>query len=941
MLKLGIKSKLFAAISAVAATTVAAGVVGWLGFAKLDSAFQTITRDSLPAMSAALQLREASNALQNGLPSFLTIRNESDRKDALRNLENSNRTLRHSLNSINNEHSANHHSDDIAQARQLSEQIDAILRQASTTVQQRLSVTNLRMQRMQALRATHAEVLDSLRKAVAKTRQELIRNSGLMTVHSGRLLTHLMDQAIPNLQQTLLLKVQIDKAVALILAAAHATGRELSAIEETLTATLKQLKLVLQSLKTTWPDETFEYSGIELSILAIESFAYDDDGMFALRWAQLSEVESVGAKYRARLSALNERLLSYSRTLDELFDPLIALFMQSLGIKTDEFMALSQKMLPDIIEPITEKLHTLLSAIANINLLLGVLSEAAQASAAELPTLKTRYQLTEQTLHNAINTFNQARAMRRIAQKIPTLLEFGSGEDNIIALRQHELDAVARGADLVAKQAEVMTQLSALVKHQVADTQIMVDDTSDQVSTSINQAKQLLLGFIALGLVLSVLITWLFVGRNIVGRLLTMIQSIKRLAAGDLDVEIDIHGQDELAQMGAAVAILRENSLEKQRLQAQQQREREHYEKQQRAHWRLENERRAAQDLLHQQQLETAQREHEQAEELRHKVDQLLIVVDAIAAGDLTPTVPVTGNDPVGKMGNGLEQLLVQLRQSLGAIGHSSQVLTSAAEDLSLLSTNMGENAEQASAQSDKASSAASQISTNARSVANASGSITADIDRIAAQVMEAAEVADQAVSVAQSTDDHVRQLSISSADIGKVLNLIANIADQTNLLALNATIEASRAGEAGKGFAVVANEVKELAKETTRAADDIRQRIKTVQNDSQSAITAIGSIRETITQISAIQHTVAESIQQQAKATGTISQSVQDTAEGSADIAESIHNIAASTQDTQRSADKVQQSAGRLSEMAAEQWSLVAKFRLEAAPSQASVELF
>ena len=116
-----------------------------------------------------------------------------------------------------------------------------------------------------------------------------------------------------------------------------------------------------------------------------------------------------------------------------------------------------------------------------------------------------------------------------------------------------------------------------------------------------------------------------------------------------------------------------------------------------------------------------------------------------------------------------------------------------------------------------------------------------------------------------------MNKLGESSAEIGKVVQVINTIAQQTNLLALNATIEAARAGEAGRGFAVVANEVKELANETASATKDIGRKIEAIQADTSEAIGAIGKINDTIQQIKDISNSIATAIGEQLATSGEI----------------------------------------------------------------------
>src|SRR5207248_3908370 len=137
----------------------------------------------------------------------------------------------------------------------------------------------------------------------------------------------------------------------------------------------------------------------------------------------------------------------------------------------------------------------------------------------------------------------------------------------------------------------------------------------------------------------------------------------------------------------------------------------------------------------------------------------------------------------------------------------------------------------------------------------------------------------------AEMTTATVAKLGESSTEIGQVIKVITSIAQQTNLLALNATIEAARAGEAGKGFAVVANEVKELAKETAKATEDISRKIEAIQNDTEGAVAAIGQIGVVIGQINDIQNTVASAVEEQSVTTNEITRNLSEAAKGGVDI--------------------------------------------------------
>ena len=286
-------------------------------------------------------------------------------------------------------------------------------------------------------------------------------------------------------------------------------------------------------------------------------------------------------------------------------------------------------------------------------------------------------------------------------------------------------------------------------------------------------------------------------------------------------------------------------------------------------------------------------------------------------------------NNEVGEMAKAIQVLQTNLQQSFKAIGANSASVASSSEELAAVSMQMSSNAEETSAQAKVVADAADRMSSNTQMVATGIEEMSASIREISLSTVQASTVANQAVDVAKSTNETMSKLGKSTMEIGNVLKVISSIAEQTNLLALNATIEAARAGELGKGFAVVANEVKELARQTAKATEEIGGSISVMQADAKGALASIEEITAIINKMNEISGIIASAVEEQAATTAEINRNVSEAATGSTEIAKNIKSVADAAKSTTEGASNSQQAASDLSKIAVDLEGAVAKFKL------------
>lgn len=470
---------------------------------------------------------------------------------------------------------------------------------------------------------------------------------------------------------------------------------------------------------------------------------------------------------------------------------------------------------------------------------------------------------------------------------------------NLESARATATEASAVGQALVDMMAEVATA-----------KEVLGEQAFTTSSAAADSARKLLLALVAIGALLTVGLG-VFVSRLITVPLGQTVSVLESVAAGDLQREVAVVGQDEMARMGRALNV----AIAAQRAALQ----------------RAEDAGAVAR--------ERAAQEAASAAELRTRVDSILEVVAAAAAGDLTRRVQVSGTDAIGRMGAALDEFLTDLRDSIATIAEQSHGLARSSESLAAVSEEMSATAEETAAQARTVSDTSDNVAHRVREIDAGAASITARVRDIASSAGEAATVAERAVKAARSASTTITALDQSSVKIGKVIDVIRAIAQQTNMLALNAAIEAARAGSAGDGFAVVANEVKSLAERTAGATQEVANVIAEIQQDSGRAVHAIAEIGQVVDRIQGLQQAIAQAVTEHTAVVSDMTVSIGGARVATEQIVQGIAGVAEAARGTSDGAETTQNSAQDLASYASALGELVARFRYEADTADESGE--
>jgi methyl-accepting chemotaxis protein len=462
-----------------------------------------------------------------------------------------------------------------------------------------------------------------------------------------------------------------------------------------------------------------------------------------------------------------------------------------------------------------------LSIAAETNQLYGLLREVAVLGARELlvPS-RERFTAISQRVAKALTAVENTgeNAQRRAA--VEHLLAFGTGDNSLFVLREREFDARNKLTQTLGSAVAAATALQKEVQGLVVSARSATHEASTQTGKLIATNSWLLAGLSFAAICVALAIAFFYVRPRVVDRMRRLWHTAQGIAEGKLDTAIDAEGRDEIADIARAVAVFRDNAIERERLAAESER------------WA--------------------------GEQRRHAAERERLAAEKIRAADAEAQRAARVNRIVEEFRSSIAAILGELR------GASDRLGTAAAEMDNV-----------SNVVSSEVRVAEERIGVSSRHVSDTAGS-TGDLARMVKRIEDEARGSNAAVGQAvqqfQRAVATMSTLDDAANRIGEVVGLIQSIAGKTNLLALNAKIEAARAGEAGRGFSVVAEEVKSLAGQTAKATEDVTAQINSIQTAASEARQSMGELDAIIGQVSGMVASVAETVAEQSTSVASIS---------------------------------------------------------------------
>ncbi len=822
---IGVRGKLLFSFSLIALTTICASSIGFYSFSQIEGSINRITGESVPSMTTAMALAQRSGAFETSMPLLAAVTTQAESEVLVEKLEKQVSTIAELGKQVN----------DKPELQAVTARLVSMLDELDGLTQVRIESIDSLIASTQQMNEVQSALANALLTSIDDYGFNLILEAEDMQFNSVEALDQLVNQSLVRLNASLNLKSDVNTLhMVMNTAMSSADLKDITAQSEKASVLVKKIEGYLETIG----DEHIDQDLVQ-SINDFVALTSAEDNLFDVHIAAVSNSgeESVA-------SDKLDLATSLQTSIDERLAAVIDNVYFELVMSAESVQQVNAEGIPKLMDPGVSNLRVLLEYRADNNLLLGLLSEAAQLrSVDQLVPIVERFNAVEASMQESLEILAEIDGGAEAVEQVKQVLAFGSASDGIFALKRNELAVLASLEGGLDNATIVLKEFLEIINEQVDVSKQAVDSASTDSLAVIQSSKSWLGGFAIASLLGTVLLVWLLVSRDILKRLLTVVAALQEIADGKLNSKTEVTGTDEISKLASTVDIFRERALENQRLHESEKLAIAEREKQEQERREIELSQKRALEDKRRMELEQAERERTQAEALRAETDALLKVVQAASKGDLTQEITINGEHPTGQLAEGLETLIESFTQVMNQITATTQIVATGTQEIVNGNERLSQRTNQQSSSLEE--TAASMLEITDRVNRNSTSAQHANSLASTAQnrTEKVGEIVNEAVTAMNAIND-------SSVQIAEIVSVIDEIAFQTNLLALNAAVEAARAGEQGRGFAVVASEVRNLAARSGTAAQEIKKLIEDSVQKVDHGVQLVGESNKTLDEL-------------------------------------------------------------------------------------------